>query len=83
MMEEESLKVLDVTGGQANIYQLVVSLAQRCHELNRMRLGGQRFNVVEEAFREEVARHVEPEAGKEDPAAADTAPAGDDAAPAA
>lgn len=56
-MENESLKVLDKVSGEGNIYRLVVSLAQRCHDLNRIRLGGQRFNVVEEAFREVLTGH--------------------------
>ena len=65
-MDNDALKVLDKVDGQRNIYLLIVSLAQRCHELNRMRLGGQRFNIVEEAFREEIAGH---ESQSEPPAA--------------
>jgi hypothetical protein len=55
-MDELALRVLDRIPKDTNIYRLVLSLTQRCLDLSKIGLGGQRVNWIEEAFGEELAR---------------------------
>ena len=62
-MDELALKVLDRIPDDTNHYRLVLALTQRCLELSRIGMGGQRINWIEEAFEEELQKADNPAQG--------------------